>query len=333
MRTTIFLAHAPADHEFACELAQFLEFGCEATCYTEDGTMPEGGDLIAKAGEGLAADIVLLLLSEASWPVRRARQDWEPVLVDQAREANAGMLTILLSECPFPEVWRRRNFFDASANSRTAMRLLKRWLWQRQRTPAVSPSTAFSLGLEPLYRDIADRAGMERVSGEMAARFTREAAEDFEAVLWVPAQGRTLAQVSGELGSQLQAVLEGVAEENCLRVRGLMAERRCLLVLDAPSAEQEGALVPGGRTSTLVTREPVQIRQTPESFDYARELIGTHRYAEAYDLLQRLLAADITPEACARELTWICEHWGRIDEANALRFYYGPEPSMQLTLF
>jgi hypothetical protein len=333
LRTTIFLAHAPADHGFARELADFLEFGCEVTCYTEDGAMPEGGDLIAKAEEGLAADILLLLLSDTSWPVRRPRQDWEGVLVNQAREANAAVVTLLLSECPFPEVWRRSSFFDASSNSRTAMRLLKRWLWHKRYTSGTSPSTVFSRDLEPLYRQIADRAGMEWVSGETATRFAREAAEEFEVVLWIPAYGRTLAQLSGELSSQLQTALEGATEENCQRIRELMAERRCLLVLDGPSPEDEAVLAAGGRTSTLVTRDPVRIVQTPQSLDYARELIAARRYAEAYDLLRRLLDADITPEACARELTWICERWGRLEEANALRFYYGPEPSAQLTLF
>ncbi len=333
MKTTLFLAHAAPDHEFACELADFLEFGCDVTCYSGDGLMAAGGDLLNKAQEGLAADILILLLSSASWPMRRPRQDWEPVLVDQARDANAEIAAILLEECPFPEVWRRRNFFDASQNRRLAMRLVKRWFWQRRREPGLPPSTAFSRDLEPLYREIADRAGVERIAGERAARFAREAAEEFETVFWVPGHRRSLAQLSGELGAQAGVALDGVAEENCMRIRNLLAERRCLLVLDAPHPEFADALTPSGRTSTLITEDPVQIAQTPESFKYARELAAMRRYAEAYELLHRLLDAETAPEACARELTWICEHWGRIEEANALRFYYGPEPATQLMLF
>jgi hypothetical protein len=338
LKTTIFLAHAELDHDFACELAEFLEFGCEVTCYCGDGMMEAGGDLIAKGEEGLAADILVLILSESSWPMRRPRQEWEPVLVDQAREAKAEVIALTLGDCPFPEVWRRRHFFDASRNRRAGMRLVKRWLWQRHRQQGFAPGTAsspdvFSQDLEPIYREIADVGGVGRASGEMASRFAAEAADEFDAVLWVPAHGRSLAQVSGELTAQLGATLEGTAEQNSQRIRDLLASRRCLLVLDAPEAEHADALIPGGRTSTLLTENPVRIADTPESFDYARELIAARRYAEAYDLLHCLLESGIAQEACARELTWICEHWGRTEEANALRFYYGPEPSAQLTLF
>ena len=38
---TVFLAHARADHEFARQLAEFLEFGCNLTCYVEDGLIGE----------------------------------------------------------------------------------------------------------------------------------------------------------------------------------------------------------------------------------------------------------------------------------------------------
>jgi TIR domain len=333
LRTTFFLAHAAADHEFALELAEFLEAGCEVTCYSEEGMLPAGGDFIRKAEEGLAADVLMLLLSEESWPARRPRQEWEPVLSDEAREAEARVAAFLLAECPFPEVWRRRNFFDGSRDRLRAMRLVKRWYWQRRRATGATPNTVFSRELEPLYREIADRPGTVRASGEMAVRFAREAGDEFEAVLWVPAQGRSLAQVSGELGTQLGVTLEGTAEENCDRIGDLLRDRRCLLVLDAPSAEHEATLLPRGRTSTLLTEDAVTVAATPETFEYARTLTAERRNAEAYELLHRLLEAEIAPEACARELTWICEQWGRVEEANALRFYYGPEPAAQLTLF
>jgi TIR domain len=333
LRTTIFLAHAERDRDFARQLARFLDFGCDATCYLEEGSMADGGDLMAKARDGLAADVLALLLSEASWPARRPRQEWEPVLFDQAREAATEVASIALGECPFPELLRRRNFFDASADRRAAMRMVKRWMWLRNRSPGMAPGTVFSRDLESLYAAIADEAGEMHVSGELASRFAREAASEFELVLWVPAHRRSLAEVSGEIGEQLGIALEGAAEQNCERIREFLFDRRCLLVLDGPDAEHAAAVTPGGRTSTLVTEEPVSVAELPETFERARGLISSRRYAEAYELLHRLLDAEISPEACARELTWICEHWGRVDEANSLRFYYGPEPSMQLTLF
>lgn len=333
LRTTFFLAHASPDHEFALELAEFLEAGCDVACYTDEGMLPAGGDLLNKAEEGLAADVLVLLLSEESWPARRLRQEWEPLLAEHAREAGAEVATFLLGDCPFPEVWRRRNFFDGSRDRRKAMRLVKRWFWQRRRASGAAPNTVFSRDLDALYLAIADRAGTLRISGEVAERFAREAAEEFEAVLWVPARDRSLAQVAGDLGAQLGVTLEGTTEDNCERIRDLLSARRCLLVLDAPVEGHEEWLVPGGRTSTLITQDAVRIMPTPETFEYARGLVLARRNAEAYELLHRLLDAEIAPEACARELTWICEQWGRVEEANALRFYYGPEPAAQLTLF
>jgi hypothetical protein len=53
-----FLAHGRADHDFAADLAGFLE----------DGQIGEHQDLISKAEEGLCADVLLLLLSQSSVP-------------------------------------------------------------------------------------------------------------------------------------------------------------------------------------------------------------------------------------------------------------------------
>jgi hypothetical protein len=152
-------------------------------------------------------------------------------------------------------------------------------------------------------------------------------------VLWIPCHGRGLAQIAGELACKLELTLTGVADENCRRLRDLLSGRRCLLVLDAPAPEFVAALDPQGRTSVLVTVEPVKVLETSDSVGYARTLVGSGRYAEAYELLYRLLDSGVATETCARELTWICEHWDRIEEANSLRFHYGPRPFEQLVLF
>jgi hypothetical protein len=39
------------------------------------------------------------------------------------------------------------------------------------------------------------------------------------------------------------------------------------------------------------------------------------------------------PDNRARELTWICEHWDRVDEANLLRMNYRQAGAEQLLLF
>ena len=330
---TVFLAHARADHDAARQLAEFLEFGCNLTCFVEDGLIGPEQDLISMAEEGLAADALVLLLSPASSPARWVRERWEPVLFDQARRGSVEVVTVLLRECAFPPLLRRRNFIDGTADPLTARRLLKRWFWLREREAGTLPVTEFSSGLESLYSTLADRAGAAVASGADASRFAREATLDFEAVLWVPCHGRTLAQASGDLGHQLGLTLDAPAKENCIRIRDQLAAHRCLVVLDAPSPQISAELTASGRTSTVVTLDPVTIPETPETLVYARTLIAARRYAEAYELLYKLLDAVVDSDACARELTWICEHWDRVEEANLLRFNYGPTGGEQLMLF
>jgi len=330
---TVFLAHAQADHDAARQLAEFLEFGCNLTCYVEDGLIGGEQDLISAAEEGLSADVLVLLLSPASSPARWVRERWEPVLFDRARRDGVEVVAVLLQECSFPPLLRRRNFIDGTANWPTARRLLKRWFWQREREPGTLPGAGFSSGLENLYSTLADRGGTALASGADASQFALEAALDFEAVLWVPCQGRTLAQAAGELGHQLGLRLDGQAKENCIRIRDQLAARRCLVVLDAPAPGISAELTAGGRTSTAVTLDAVKVLETPETLVYARSLIAARRYAEAYELLYKLLDAVADPDTCARELTWICEHWDRVEEANVLRFNYGPPGGEQLMLF
>ncbi len=331
--TTAFLVHASADQESAKQLAAFLEFGCDLTCYVDEGLIGDGQDLISRAEDGLSADVLVLLLSPASSPTRWERQRWEPVLVDQARRAHVDVVTVLLRDCSFPPLLRRRDFIEGTVSLLTAGRLLKRWFWVREHKTGEQVSGNLSADLGGLYPVLADQAGTLTVSGNDASRFAREAAQEFAAVLWVPCHGRTLSQAVGELGNQLGLTLDGPARENCSRVRDLLAARRCLVVLDAPAPEVSVELIAGGRTSTAITCDAVQILETPDTLRYARSLIAARRYAEAYELLYRLLDAVVEPETCARELTWICEHWNRPEEANVLRYDYGWPGAEQLTLF
>ena len=330
---TIFLAHATRDHEFALRLAQFLEFGCNITCSADEGLVHTGEDLVGAAERGLAADVLVLLLSGASWPDRVARERWEPVLFEQTQEANVELFSILLDDCPFPQLLRRRGFIDATTSRLTAMRLMKRWIWQREQGATHSLNSTFSADLEDLYAALSDQSGTLRSSGEDASRFVKEAHQEFEAALWVPCHRRSLAQAAGDLGVQLGLTLEGTAEENCRRIQDLLFSRRCLLVLDAPSPEVAGELIPRGRTSTLVTHQPVRVAETPQTLAEARKLIASRRFAEAYELLYLLLDSDISSADCARELSWICEHWNRAEESDSLRFHYRLPPTEQLSLF
>ena len=330
---TIFLTHAAADHDFARRLAEFLEFGCNIRCSAEEGLIAPDGDLIGKAEEGLASDLLILLLSEFSWPNRVPRERWEPILFEATRKSGVELFTVLLGDCPFPQLLRRRNFIDATSNRSAAMRHLKRWIYQWEQGATHSVNLTTSADLECLYSALADQAGTSTATGHDAERFAKEAAHEFEAVLWVPCHGRSLAQAAGELGQQLGLTLEGTVEQNCGRIQDLLSSRRCLVVLDAPLPEIAAKLISTGRTSTLVTVDPVSIVESPKSLAYARKLIGSGRYAEAYELLYDLLHSDTSTVDYAHELSWICEHWNRAGESQSLRHHYRLPPTEQLALF
>src|SRR6185437_13055777 len=127
---------------------------------------------------------------------------WEPLLAGRARVA-----TFLLEECVFPGLLRRGSgFCDGTASRLTAMRKLKRWIVGIRHSTA--PAMSFSPELESLYAALADRPGTMTVTGPVAERFAHQTLHDFEAVVWVAGRGRSLAQIAGDLGSQLEMTLD-----------------------------------------------------------------------------------------------------------------------------
>lgn len=328
---TVFLAHAPTDAPLVEQLRTFLETAIDAICFAPDAEIKPGHDMISVADLGLSADVLILLLSPASNPSRWPRERWESVLFQRAAETGTRIAVFLLEECAFPQLLRRGlRFFDATTDLVPAMRELKRWI--RGIQSGTHPGMAFSPDMENLYRVLADAPGICTAAGAMAERFARQAAPDFEAVFWISAHGRTLTRIAGELGSQLGMTLDGPVEDNCRRIREVLSLKRCLVVVDAPQVSLE-LLVPCGRTSILLTSEPVRVVEDKRNPGTARALVSVRRFAEAYEILHELFDAKVEPEACARELAWICEHWERRDEANAFRFHLGPGPGEQLPLF
>jgi hypothetical protein len=319
-RSPVLLAHAAPDQFYAQQMAAFLEAGCDVRC--DLGLLRPGQDLVELAEQ--CVDPLILLLSKDSWPKRLPRERWDPLLLDLP------LACVLLNPCPFPDLLRRRAFFDGNAPH--AARGVKRWLWQQRRESREAVRFKWSESLEDLYIALADRAGAETASAEQARLFAHEASAEFERVIWIPCHGQTLAQCTGELGTELGLMMDEPEKKNRLRVLDTLREKRCLVVLDAPSDEARAALDVGGRSSLLVTTEPLQFQETPRTFSYARQLVRNRRYAEAYDLLYLLMEDSVDTCACARELTWICDHWGRTAEADRLR-QYDPPPVRQMGLF
>ena len=98
----------------------------------------------------------------------------------------------------------------------------------------------------------------------------------------------------------------------------VLAERRCLVVLDGVDAKEVNGLIAIGRSSTLVTTDAVTILKTTDSYASARELVVAGRFAEAYEIFERVSQEPQMRTMCQREIAWILNAWGSIEEANAV---------------
>jgi hypothetical protein len=237
----------------------------------------------------------------------------------------------------------------------SGLRRIKRWV--RGHAPAVVTGSSGG-DVEVLGIAIADRPGLETApSAPDADEFVNAFQEDFDAVLRVPCSGRSLAAVVGDLGEQLGLQLDGDVEQNVERLREFCSARRFLVVLE--SGQQP---VFEGRCSTLIApavgTEEDQPAESLRGIQFA--VSGLHgewpelcrlarmgrrlardswRIAELYELMEQWHGAarergdrGVLDES-AREMVWILEGWGRLDEAARLEYRRASECDEQLPLF
>lgn len=287
---SVCLLHAPADRSAAEELRRFIETGCDVGCFCAEAV-----DLVqAAASAGFSADVLVILLSKAlaPWPERRV---WEPVLVGEALSNGVAVLGLELESCEYPRVLK------PVFRSR---RMLKRWLWSGQ------VAAGESADLEPVYRAVSDAPGQLEVPVAVARRFVSEAEFEFGSTAWVPCPGRTSTQQLGALGLALGVDLRGEPAG----IRRLIAEKlehtRSLVVFEGLTGDVP--VVVRGRSSVLTTPDADSAPVVPDSFAGGRELVMAGRFAEAFEMFERLPQT----AACRSEMAWILHAWGRTAEAN-----------------
>jgi hypothetical protein len=264
----VFPCYSTPDRELVHELAAFLERGAGVEVLLEEGEMHPGGDLIAKVEEGLSADVVLVLLSPEAVPPRWVLERWKSVFWEQAAEVGTALATLLCRDAKFPDLLRRKNFFDLRQNRLAAFRAIKRWLMSLSPLPRKAP---FAPARQPSFhgRDaesetlctlLADTPGIAVLEGAagagktaLAVEFARRHREDFDAVFWLTCGSRSAAALAGDLAAQLGVRLDRDLESNLNELRRLCARHRCLLILDDAVAATAALLAPRGRTSVLMT--------------------------------------------------------------------------------
>jgi len=289
----VFPCYSTSDRELAQELAAFLERGAGVEVLLEEGEMRPSEDLIAKVQEGLSADVVLVLLSPESVPGRWVLERWKSVFWDQAAEAATALATLLCRDSKFPELLRRRNFFDLRQNRLAAFRAIKRWLMGLSPPPREAPFVPArqpwfagrDAELEGLSATLADAPGMAVVAHPaagagktaLALEFAHRHQEDFDAIFWLTCGSRRVASLAGDLAAQLGARLDRDLESNLNELRRLCARHRCLLVLDDAVASTAAVLAPRGRTSVLITTRCNDLAATLSAVSFP--LVGPLQYA------------------------------------------------------
>ncbi|HUE21351.1 MAG TPA: toll/interleukin-1 receptor domain-containing protein [Bryobacteraceae bacterium] len=264
----VFPCYCTQDREIVHELAAFLERGAAVEVLLEEGEMSPGGDLTAKVEEGLAADVVLALLSPESVPPRWALERWKSVFWEQAAEAGTAVATLLCRDAKFPDLLRRKHYFDVRRDRLAAFRAIKRWLMSLSPLPRKAPfaparQPSFQgrdAELETLCTLLADSPGVAALQAAagagktaLAVEFARRHQEDFDAVFWLTCGSRSAAALAGDLAGQLGVRLDRDLESNLNELRRLCARHRCLLILDDAVSATAALLAPRGRTSVLIT--------------------------------------------------------------------------------
>ena len=265
-RVSIVFCYATADEGAARELAAFLETNLDCEVSLGEGVIGPDQDLIAAAEQALSADAAVVLLSPASAPKVWKREQWEPVFFGEAGEFRTPLGFALVRDCKFPELLRRRAFFDLSRDPLQGARDARHWLMRRE------GSAARTTVLAELRSGIADEPGFARsVPGETARAFASAYGSDFEAVHRVACHGRSAAGILGDLGYSIGIRMAGNAAQNRATLASECLVHRWLFILEDLPPEHAEWCAFRGRTSVLMAEseqlvEPASVEELSAAF-------------------------------------------------------------------
>ena len=262
MRSAV-LCYANADRESAAELLRYLRLNCTRAAIDVQ-EFGDPGDFLEAAGSSLSADCPIILLSPRSVPRLWRREEWEPILVEEARQFDRQIAYVLLDECKFPQLLRRNLFFDLSTDRLAGQRALKRWLLDRRRLvsdasqlPGLHDSDSVeSEALKELELSLADQPGTEiDVKRELALQFAHRSKRDFEGVVWLNCADRSRAGILGDLAQSIGLTLRGTLEQNAHSLREFCSDHRMLIVLENAAPADAEWLICEGKSSFLVVAD------------------------------------------------------------------------------
>ncbi len=318
---SVFLSHSSKDKPFVRDLANALEAGDDGIkVWLDEREIDYGANIVLKIGEGLDADVVLLILSPDSVDSKWVKEEWTDAYWEHVNTQTTKLAGVLFRDCTIPRLLRNKKYFDLRTNQPEGFRQIKSWLLDLR--PPVAPlihlpqRSPLFIGRQPeieeLQRRLKEPGSITYISGlagrgktTLALEFAHRNQRNYESVHWIPCQERTITQMAGELAWQLGLKLEGELDSTLHELNGHCARKRCLLILDNVEDDAPARLIPGGLTSVLVTtrlntlpflrqHQPLQLPLFTEEqcFELFRREIGKEevdRHADdARTLFQRL---------------------------------------------
>jgi hypothetical protein len=359
---TLFPCYAAADREIAAHIASFLEAGAGVRVLLTEGEIGAGEDLVQKAREARMADIVLVLFSRNSLPSPWPRYKWEAALQTEPLAEGVRIAFLKCDDCSPPRVLAPQ--FDVAGLPAPNLRRLKRWVRVGVYSEPAIHYPDLAEPVEALAVAIADRPGIATIERPaLALEFARIFREDFDEVIRLECGGRSMAALAGDLATQLGLRLDGDIERNLARLRSFCAERRYLIWLEGPRADEAERLAVGQGSSTLISTEarseappddeslrdiqhifnhPGMVDDWAELCRLARQGLRLAneegRRAESFELMGQWHALAEARgdrrilEESAREMVWILEGWDRLEEARRMEYRRAMEWADQMAL-
>jgi tetratricopeptide (TPR) repeat protein len=272
---SVFLSHSSIDKPFVRELADFLEEGGEIKTWLDEREIDYGENIVARIGEGLDSDAVLLILSPDSVESNWVKEEWTDAHWEQTNNQQTKLAGVLYRDCKIPRLLGNKKYFDLRKNHPDGFRQIKSWLLglrpYAQPVVHLPPRPPLFVGREPelkeLRRRLREPGSIVYVPGlpgrgktTLALQFAHLYQHDFEAVHWLPCQSHDLPYLVGELARQMGMKLEGDPETSLRDLVDAFARKRTLLLLDNVEDEAPGRLIPGGQSSVLITTRRLNLR-------------------------------------------------------------------------
>jgi len=99
---SVFLSHSSQDKPFVRDLAGALEAGGEITVWLDEREIGYGENIVLKIGQGLEADVVLLILSPDSVESKWVKEEWTDAYWDQTNSQRTKLAGVLYRDCQIP---------------------------------------------------------------------------------------------------------------------------------------------------------------------------------------------------------------------------------------